>query len=202
MTDTPPDPMPSEALGQTAPIDPAWPAPLVEPFRQRLVHRMDEVHRRGMEISEEYEALDEKANRELNQLYAKIPDVGDNPSLVEWLTRRAAQAEHDLARSRHELAMQELWLKRQQLMHDVRSLATRVAQIDQLTESGPYTAGNDTQLAIIEVDLQEAAVQLAHENVVLEFSRRRIDLSKRLHREINTALRTARRAEERARKPK
>lgn len=200
MTDSQPNPSPSDVLGQTAPINPAWPVQLVEPYRQQLVARIDEVHRRFMEATEQDEAVDDGAQPELERLHATIPDVGDKPTLVEWLTRRAAQAELDLAQARHDLTMQERWVKRGQLRYEARCKEARVAQIDHLTESGAYTAGNDTQLEIIELDLQDAAAELGHERVALEYARQRVDLTKRMHREINTALRAAKRAEERAKK--
>lgn len=200
MTDTQPDPLPSDTLGQVAPLDPAWPAHLIEPYRNNILDRMDETARRGDDALEVCKTLDEKADRELDQLRARIPDLGEERSLVEWLTRRAAQVEYDLAESRLDMASQEALIKRNQLSHETRTLEARVGHLDYLTESGPYAAGNDSQLSIIELDLQESAVRLVHEKVTLEYARQRMGLVKQLHREVNTALRAAKRAEERAAK--
>lgn len=198
---TTPDPrLFSTPLRQTAPFDSRWPKQHIEPYRNQLLGQLQDVERALDEVEQQHEETAEAAVKERAELLEKIPDVGDNPSEVEWLTRRAAQADHGLAACRSEVASLELWVQRQKLTFEAHELGARIAQVDDLLEPAEYAAGNAAQMAIIMLDLQEAGADHAHDTGVLEIARQRLVHAKRMHREIHNALRRLQKAAERSQK--
>lgn len=198
---TTPEPRPaSAALSQRAPVDSSWPAQHIEPYRRQLVQRLDDVERRLDDATQRHDDAADQGRGKIDELRAKVPDVGDNPSEVEWLTRRAAQADADLAASQHEAALMDLWVQRQTLSVELHDLASRIAQVDDLLETGVYAAGNAALREVIKLDVLETAADFANATAILDIARQRVVHVKRMHREIHTALRKARLSAESARK--
>ncbi|MFI2664159.1 hypothetical protein [Micromonospora carbonacea] len=204
MTDTDTTPgrrPPSAVLNQQSPVDAAW-TRRVEPRRQQLLDRFDDASRRVIAADEECDDLDAAAGQELAELDAKIPDVGEEPTEVEWLTRRAAQADQQVSYARHDVALREATVRREHSRREAVEVQARIGQIDDLLEGGGYAAGAEAQMAILMLDVQQSGLDLAHEVASLDFARQRLALAEHVQRDVHAALRAAQRSESRAQKPR
>ncbi|MGY3520197.1 hypothetical protein ACVMYR_28220 [Micromonospora sp. PTRAS2] len=198
---TPARRQPSEVLSQRSPVDAAW-TRQVEPQRQQLLNRFDDASSRVAAADEECDGLDAAAEQDLAELEAKIPDVGEEPTEVEWLTRRAAQADQQVAFARHDVALREGTVRREHSRREAVEVQARIGQIDDLLEGGAYAAGAEAQMAILMLDVQQSGLDLAHEIASLDFARQRLALAEHVQRDVHAALRAARRTEGQARKPR
>lgn len=195
MTDTPPTEQPPSAyLGTSPPYD-GWPSLPAEFYRNRLLKLLDEANERATELGKRHDELVERTDKELAELREKIPDVGENPTLVEWLTRRAAQVDYDLAESEHDEAIGKALLEFEKAEREYYELEAQLGYLDNLLESGEYAAGNQIQVEVLGLAVDDAALDIGYAAAKLELAQRKHALIKRLHREVHTALRKAQRAE-------
>lgn len=198
MTDpssTPERVTPSAELSNMPPLE-KWAEEFVRPHRNRLLALLDMAAKRLDQASERHEQACERADRELKVLLEKIPEVGDSPTELEWLTRRAAQADYELALAQHDLARQETHVAYLKALRDYCRLELRIGQIDDVIEPAAYAAGNDAQLDIMMFELEETVADYVHAVGALELMRERLAAAKRMHREIHAALRRAKKAAE------
>ncbi|MFG1846860.1 hypothetical protein [Micromonospora carbonacea] len=189
MTDTPTPP--STVLRQTAPRHPEWHRHTSR-RRQQLLTHMDTL---AQQINDLDTTIDNLAdNTRINNLYDAIPDVGDTPTPAEWLTRRAAQTEHQLAVLRRDVAHREAVLRQTCLTCELVEAEMQVGQLDDLTEGGPYAAGNEPLMQVMALDVRLAALAAGHEQASLDIAREQLRLIEQVRRELTAALRKVSRA--------
>lgn len=158
-------------------------------YRDELVRRREALQRRVEAAEQDYNSCTEQADKEITAAREAVPDLTDPPNELEWLTLRAAQADRDLVQTRHAVTLGEKLLAVETLLVERDELDLRIGQVDHMMEVGPPAAGNDTQLAILMLDVQEQAGEQRNAAAALDCARRRLTLTKRMHREIHVALR-------------
>lgn len=171
-----------------------WPKQVIDPYRELLAAQYRSLGERIEQAKQRCDDVDAAATAEVDALTAKIPEIGEQPTDVEYLTMRAAQADRDLAAAGHDVASSKAWLAVQLLHVERNEIDLRIGQIDHLTEQGPAAAGNDDQLAILMLDVKEASFEQAGAATSVEFARQRLALTKTMHRDIHAALRKVQRA--------
>jgi hypothetical protein len=171
-----------------------WPRQVVEPYRALLAAALQSLETKVDQARQRLDDLETAAEAELDALLAKIPESGDEPAQVEYLTVRAAQVDWDLAEARHRVTIAEAFLDLQKVHAERCELALRLGQVDHLVEDGVVASGNDDQLAILMVDAKSSSFEQVAAATSLDFARQRLTLAKRMHRDVHAALRKLERA--------
>jgi hypothetical protein len=171
-----------------------WPRQVVEPYREGLLRRWDSLTERIEAADGEWDELAEKTRPEIESLAAKVPELGEEPTEIEYLTMRAAQADVDLAEVQRDVALEDLHLKVQKLVLERCEVGLRAGQVDHVIEEGVQAVGNDDQLAILMLRVRESSLELASATAAVDLYRQRLTLTKRMHRDVHAALRKLDRA--------
>lgn len=166
-------------------------ARLAKPYRDQLEARWKRLDEQIGPLEEQVDQVHERARAHLEALEAKVPETSGNPTDIEWLTRRAAQADLDLAIRTRDVAVAEANINWCKVVAERDDIEVRIGQVDHLAEHDDpvLSPGNDDQLAMWTLEAQESAFDLAASETVLQFARRRLDHAKKAHREIHAALR-------------
>lgn len=170
-----------------------WLTDVFEPRRAALTERLATATRQYEEAHDRYQQLTDDGNRQIEEIEATTTVADDDATEVEYLTARATQTDRDLLVANLELAASQSWLEVRRLGMRKIDLDFQVWQAAALVEVGPIAAGNETQLDIIMIDVEEAAAEHALAVADLDRARRRLDATKRLHKEVHAALRAAKR---------
>lgn len=173
------------------------------PYRQRLDAQADRLNEQIDAFDEQLDKVYEEALPKLEALEAKMPDLGEaTPTAVQYLTRRAARADLDIAIYTRDVAAGEVRVKCAKAVAERDDLDVRRGQVDHLAEDGDpvLSPGNDDLLAIWMLAAHESAIELATAETCLQFARRRLEHAKKAQREVREALRAQKRAEEQAAK--
>lgn len=179
---------------QTDHPDDTWPKRVVDPHRDRLVERAQLLTERIDQARGRYAELGTQADTEVEGLSAKISDLADQATDVEYLTWRAAVVDRDLVEATHGVSLAEQWLALEKFYVDRNELYLRIGQLDHLVEGGSIAAGNDDHLALLMLDVKESSLEQITAAASLDFARQRLTLTKRMHRDVHTALRKLQRS--------
>lgn len=156
--------------------------------QERIAARIDqaseEQDRALAKADEEVSKLSEKAGA----LARRIDAMEDGCSDVEYLELRAVEADRDLAAAQVNLAAAERDLALEDLRTELAEVTHRLFDVDVGANWHAPTAGNDMQSAILMLNVQEAALDRSVATTNLDYSRRRLELTERMHREIHGAL--------------
>lgn len=175
---------------------------LAAPYRAQLMARSDRLNNQIRQLAEKRDQAYADAQPKIEALTANVPDTpGDEQGMVtavELLTKRAAEADLELAFHTNEVATVQLHLKYTKAVAERDDLNMRIGQIDHLIEdSDPVRSpGNDDQLAIWTLHAHESALDVANAEIGLQFARRRLEHAKKVHREIHASLRREQLAEQ------
>lgn len=163
-------------------------------YRGELCRQRDALQLRVEAVEQDYNAHAERADKEIAAARNAVSDLTGPPTEMEWVTFRAAQVDRDLVQARHAVTLHEKMLATETLVAERDELDLRIGQVDHMMEVGAAAAGNDAQLAILMLDVQESAGEQQHAMTALDYARRRLTLTKRMHREIHATLRKLQRA--------
>lgn len=193
MEETQPPPRPvADILRDNEPTLADLPAHLIKPYRDHLVALVDAAERHMRKAEDAYDTAVEEPFAE-----HKIPEAAENPTELEWLTRRAAEADRDLALEQRTVALGERWLVWKTAEREFREKYLRINHIDHLLEARGFAVGNDSLLAMFTLDLRDAQAEEAHAATTLGIARERLRHAKQAHKDVHAALRRAQRAAER-----
>lgn len=168
------------------------PTDLIKPYRDHLVALVDAAERRMRRAEDAYDSAVEEPFAD-----HKIPDRADNPTELEWLTRRAAEADRDLALEQRTVELGERWRAWKTAEREFREAYLRINHLDHLLEGRGFAVGNDSLLAMFTLDLRDAQVEEAHSGTTLEIARERLRHARQAHKDVHAALRKAQRAAQR-----
>ncbi|MEU5945121.1 hypothetical protein ABZ793_06110 [Micromonospora sp. NPDC047465] len=178
---------------------------LARPYREQLEARTRQLDEQIEPLDRQHDEVYEKAQPKIEALEAALPPEFDDeqaPTAVEWLTRRAALIDMDVAIYVRDVAAAEAYIKYCKAIAERDEIELRVGQLDHFTEASDpvLSVGHDDQLAIWTLQAQESAIELASAETALQFARRRLEHAKKAQREIQNALRREKRSEEQAAK--
>lgn len=171
----------------TPPVD-------VQQYRADLCRQRDTIQQRVEAAEQDYNTYGELADKDITAAREAVPELGDTYTELDWLTFRAAQADRDLMQAGHAVTLHQKLLAVETLLVERDGIDLRIGQVDHMAEVGCAAAGNDAQLAILMLDVQEAAAERQNAAAAVDYARRRLTLTKRMHGDIHAALRKVQRA--------
>lgn len=137
----------------------------------------------------------EAADSELEALAARADELAEaleakgEATTLEWLQLRAAQADRDLADARHQVGLAAKALDLERLRVRLTEIDLRLGEVDYVAEWGAVAAGNDAQMGILMLDVQQASAGVTAALSDVDFARRRMDLTEQMYEAIHASLR-------------
>jgi chromosome segregation ATPase len=165
-------------------------------YREGLIAQLDTLEPQIKHARERYDTLQQEAQAEVDALEARIPDTVEKPNELQYLTRRAAQLDAELAYARRSVEMADALLASHRLDEQISVLEMRLASIDHMADTGLWATGNDPYLALAALNAQQAATDTASAVTSVVAAKERLRLTKQLHKEFHAVLRKVRRADQ------